>query len=162
MPWLFLQSHFVFKALLGSFPPPLSSQVYVRIWFTKSGFASPARNPSTSFQRESGAQHTLCRAGPLQQLVQGNTLLSSALAFSPCSQAFSISNIFQWLLHLPKLPASLSSHPAAVFINRDTQPTRLQNCCPGFCQQTSETWREERRKPRGKHRATEWSLFFLF
>lgn len=120
-PRLFLQSH-IFKAWVGSFPPPVSSQVSVGIWFMKSGFASPARNPSNSLQRGSGAQHIPCHAGratafsisrggaPLQQPVRGSTLLSSAQSFTPWSQAFRVSGIFTWSLHLPKLPPSRSPH----------------------------------------------------
>lgn len=124
-PKLFLPSHYVFKAWAGSFPRPVSSQVYTEIWFIKSGFASPARNPSNNLCRGSGAQHilrhTACAAAfgmgrgaaPLQQLVQRNTPLSSAQSFPPWSQDFGVSSFIKSLLHLPKLPPSCPSHSPA-------------------------------------------------
>lgn len=140
-PRLFPQPHYIFKAWVGSFPPPASNQVYVGIWFMKSGFASPARSRSNSLQRGSGAQHIPCHAGraaafgigrgeaPLQQPVQGNTALYSAQPFPPWFQAFRVSGIYKQLLLLPKLPPFGSPHPLSPLLRYSLAGTSRPRGC---------------------------------
>lgn len=141
------------------------------------GFPSPARNPSISFQRGSGAQHAPCSSWHRQRSpVAAADAGERTTLFCPVIPSLILS--FQGLRHFqmvvtppqtaaPQLPPPAHSS-AGVFINGDLPPRRVQNHCPRFCQ-VSETRSEKtkkqkkkRRKPREKHRAEGWSLLLLF
>lgn len=166
-PKLFLPSHYIFKAWAGSFPHPVSSQVYTEIWFIKSDFHLLPGIPVTTSKGDL-ILSTSHATPPVPQLLAWaeeqpccnswcrkthHSLLHSHSLPGP---KFWGVQLHQIVVTPPQtaslLPFPLARSSAVVFINGDLPPTKLQNLCSHFCCCITERKRNQNKKKMSSRR----------